>query len=215
MLLYSFINFKKHFYACRLTYDTYRSELAGWCEGEAPLAIDLGCGPGTAGLALCDAFPGRNWNYVGVDTATAMRHKADQMLHAAQAAELFGPKGTIRLCESWEECGPETFHSSASLLIICSYLFASASLNTAILRGLADWLRSVCHVAERPVALLVYLNSTNPYANMNYEYFKTLVGLDPQAHQPTRSEVRFQKNRSGRAVGSDECLHELPILEGG
>ena len=137
------------------------------------------------------------------------------MLRAARDAGLLGSKGTIRQCESWEKCGAETIRSSAPLLVICSYLFASASLNTPTLRGLADWLRSVCRTADRPVALLVYLNSTNQYANTNYEYFKTLVGLDPLAHLPTRSEVRFKKKRDGSAIGSDEFLHELLIMKGG
>lgn len=215
VLLYCFINFKKHFYACRTTYNLHRAELDHWLGGESPVVCDLGCGPGTAGLALCDTLPGVNWDYVGIDSSSAMRRMTERLFDAARSAQLFGSKGTVRLCESWTQCGPELVRPAAPLLVICSYLFASLSLNTAILRGLADWLRSVCQVADRPIALLVYLNSTNPHANTNYEYFKTLFGLDPLAHQPTKSEVQFRKNRNSTAVGTDEFLHELLILKGG
>lgn len=214
-LLYSFINLKKHFYACRQTYDTYRTELAAWLGSAAhPIAVDIGCGPGTAGLALCDTFPGANWDYLGIDTAPAMRELASRLMGGARTAGLLGPRGSVSTTGSWTECGPNSFPRSSPLLIVCSYLFANSSLNTAVLRGLAAWVRSVCEIAERPVALLVYLNSTNPYSNTNYEYFKTLVGLDPQAHQPMRSEVWFHKKKNDTPTG-DVFLHELLTLNGG
>jgi hypothetical protein len=47
--LYSFINFKKHFYACRLVFETYRDQLAAWTASTVrPMTVDVGCGPGTA-----------------------------------------------------------------------------------------------------------------------------------------------------------------------
>jgi SAM-dependent methyltransferase len=212
-LLYSFINFKKHFYACRQTYDTYRTELQSWLTSAAtPVAVDIGCGPGTAGLALCDTFPGANWDYVGIDVAPAMLQLAAKMFARARLLALYGPTGNTEWRASWSDYVEDSIRSTAPLLVVCSYLFANSSLNTSVLLGLADWLRTVCR-AERPVALLVYLNSTNPYANTNYEYFKTLVGLDPQAHQPVRSEVQFHKKKNDIPTG-DTFLHELLILKG-
>lgn len=213
-LLYTFVNFKKHFYACRQTYETHRAELTKWSRlNAAPSVVDVGCGPGTAGLALADTLPGANWRYFGIDIAPAMRALADRLWSGARATGLLGPLGSVSTFGSWTECGPDVVPRSSPLLIVCSYLFANSSLNTAVLRGLAAWVGSVCGVAERPVALLVYLNSTNPYANTNYEYFKALMGLDPQAHQPTRGEVQYRKSRRGASTGSDVFLHELLILK--
>jgi hypothetical protein len=214
-LLYTFINFKKHFYACRATYETYRSDLTRLWGGERPTVFDLGCGPGTAGLALCDTLPGAQWDYIGIDSAVPMRSQAEQLFAAARSAGLFGSGGEVRMCTSWNEISHDTFRTPAPTLSICSYLFASSSLNTAVLRDLAGWVCSARASSYRSIVLLVYLNSTCHTANRNYENFKLYIGLDPLNHQPSHGRVQFLKNRNGTTTGSDEFLHELLVLKEG
>jgi hypothetical protein len=215
LLLYSFINFKKHFYACRRAFETYRVELGRLWIGERPAVIDLGCGPGTAGLALCDSFPGTTWDYVGVDSAAPMLAQTDRMLSSGKRAGLMDPQSLVWLCKDWNECRTSVIRQTAPVLLLCSYLFASASLSPAVLSDLAGWVRSFLTTSDRPVTLLLYLNSTIPVAGASYESFKQLIGLDPHGHGPTRDSVTFLKNRYGTAIGSDEFLHELLVLGGG
>src|SRR2546423_560635 len=72
-LLFCFINLKKHFFACYATYEDYRATLEPFLStGANRVVMDIGCGPGTACLALADFLPGRAFAYFGVDLALPM-----------------------------------------------------------------------------------------------------------------------------------------------
>jgi len=214
VLLYCFINFKKHFYACVESFHQNRDSLSRWHSLKSPYLIDLGCGPATAGLAMCDCIPGVKWNYLGIDTAVSMRTMANQLLTAAKSSGLLLPDSDVSFFPAWTAPASNQLPRDSALLLVCSYFFASASINTSVLRSLATWVKSLVDEPGRTVVLFAYLNSTNPWSNTNYEYFKTLLGLDPLAHSPTQTEVVFRKKQSSSVLGSDTFLHELITLKG-
>ena len=140
-----------------------------------------------------------------------MRSRASFLLGEAKSNQLLASGGKCQTYPSWREAGISS--PDAPVLVVASYLFASQSLSTAILDDLADWLQSLCQ-SSGGVALLVYLNSTNPHANLNYDYFKTLMGLNPCSHRPTEVTVEFLKRRSSPNPDRESFLHELLILKG-
>ena len=140
-----------------------------------------------------------------------MRSRASFLLGEAKSNQLLASGGKCQTYPSWREAGISS--PDAPVLVVASYLFASQSLSTAILDDLADWLQSLCQSTDG-VALLVYLNSTNPHANLNYDYFKTLMGLNPCSHRPTEVTVEFLKRRSSPNPDRESFLHELLILKG-
>lgn len=212
--LYCFANFKKHFYACAEMFSTFRDGLAQWFSGHSPYLVDVGCGPATAALAMCDSIPGLKWNYVGIDAAPAMLTMAKRMLSAAQACGLMPPASEHYYQTSWNDQLLALIPPSSPVLVACSYFFASATIDSRLLIDLAHWMKSLIQVPQRSVVLLAYLNSTNKLSNTNYEYFKTLIGHDPLAHQPISGTVTYRKNSSSTTFGSDSFLHELLLLKG-
>ena len=81
--LYCYANMKKHFFTCLATFQEHREAIEGLYKPEGrPLIIDFGCGPATACLALADLFPNRLMDYIGIDSAPAMRARAFAMWDA-------------------------------------------------------------------------------------------------------------------------------------
>src|SRR5579884_4493220 len=85
VLLYCFVNFRKHFFAARATLEAHRTLLEDLFASENRLLLlDVGCGPGTACLALADLYSGSDFDYVGIDSAEPMRAKAAALWEEAR-----------------------------------------------------------------------------------------------------------------------------------
>jgi len=73
VLLYCFVNMKGHFFS---SYANFRFNKMSLIKHFGPpqriRVYDIGCGPATALLALCDLFPGIKLRYYGIDRAQAM-----------------------------------------------------------------------------------------------------------------------------------------------
>ena len=63
-----------HYRSSRAVFDQLRNRLNK--HSSSVLLIDIGCGPGTSGIAFWDSFPNCDFHYIGIDRATAMREKA-------------------------------------------------------------------------------------------------------------------------------------------
>ena len=215
VLLNCFVNLKKHFFACYATFEQYRRDIERVFGATAlPTVFDVGCGPGTACLALCDLLPGRAFEYVGIDSADAMRRKGHELWAAARDRGLLSPNAVARFFESWEAFPAESLRQDATIVALFSYFFASQSLTFHALRSLAAWCQSLRTRTAQPIVMVVYLNSTIPLANRNYEVFKGLLGIDPESSTPARSTIEYRKKRGGPVTGKEEFLHELIFLKG-
>src|SRR5262249_32739933 len=71
-LLYCHYYLKYTFFACKHAFAAAKSkELLG--DDDQPVCLlDIGCGPGTSGLAFADTFFGMGFVYVGIDVSTEM-----------------------------------------------------------------------------------------------------------------------------------------------
>src|SRR5947209_13328040 len=84
VLLYCFVNMKLHFFETISTFRFYKTSLKSLFDSKLPTRmVDLGCGPGTAGLALAECLKQPTLRYIGLDIAKAMLRKATTMLQAA------------------------------------------------------------------------------------------------------------------------------------
>src|SRR5207248_8446060 len=103
VLLDCYVNMRKHFFACRATYEAFKPVIKGILRSAArPVVIDVGCGPATAGLALADRFPRRTFDYVGIDSAPAMLDKARELWGAAKKAGLVGAESAAAFRPTWD-----------------------------------------------------------------------------------------------------------------
>ena len=97
VLLYCFVNMKQHYFEALSTFRTYRKEIQSVFEADLPARmIDLGCGPGTAALALSDCLARPRLRYYGVDIAKPMLAKAESLIRSAVSKLLLGSESVVR-----------------------------------------------------------------------------------------------------------------------
>src|SRR5258706_6616963 len=66
VLLYCFVFMKRHFFEALATFRAYRTQLKAMFDSTRPkIMVDLGCGPGTAGLALGECLDEPRLAYIG------------------------------------------------------------------------------------------------------------------------------------------------------
>ena len=146
-----------------------------------PIAVDLGCGPFTGGLALAATLDRRyRLDYIGVDRSRAMRELGEKL---ASAADEFDR--TPRIDRHWSPDIPSVAWSSAPgwrpVFVIVSYLLASPTLDAGELIGELEGL--LAKVGRGPVTVL-YTNSPRPEPNRSYPIFRTALldaGFEPFA----------------------------------
>jgi SAM-dependent methyltransferase len=214
-LLFCFVNLKKHFFACLATYEAHRGLIEElFAPGGRAIVTDIGCGPGTACLALAELLPGKRFDYLGIDSAPAMRSKARVLWEAALTQRLIAKESTADLKASWSDVAGDAIEPATSVMAIFSYFFASQSLTLGAIRSLAGFIRSRMENPAVKLLITVYLNSTNPLANRNYEVFKQLLGLDPEMTSLTQLTIAFRKKKGGAVAGMEEFIQEVLRLKG-
>ena len=139
---------------------------------EDPIAIDLGCGPFTGGLALASTLDHRHrLDYIGVDRSRAMRKLGEKL--ASAAAEL---DRTPRIDRHWSpDITAVTWGSAPGwrpVFVIVSYLLASPMLDARKLIGDLEGL--LAKLGRGPVTVL-YTNSPRPEPNRGYPSFRTAL----------------------------------------
>jgi SAM-dependent methyltransferase len=179
-LLYAFVNMKVHYFQCLAALDQGRPHLEDVVQEKSRgLVIDIGCGPGTAGLAIAARYPSSTWDYIGIDHAPAMRDLATRILSAARSRGYVGSANQVSMLESWEGLPRPEVLAGRPILVMCSYFFASHSLNYKTLSSLAAVLGAIRMAPGRAPLALSYVNSTNELATRNYDLFLQLLGLKP------------------------------------
>jgi hypothetical protein len=124
VLLYCFVNMKLHFFEALSAFQAYKASLKSLFDAGYPTRmVDLGCGPGTAGLALAECLRQPNVRYIGLDIARAMLRKASAMLQAAIDGFLLGRKSTLSMTSSWSNlCKfPAAYDRPTNVLINSTY----------------------------------------------------------------------------------------------
>jgi SAM-dependent methyltransferase len=195
--LYCYANMKKHFFTCQATFQEHRKAIEELYKPEGrPLIIDFGCGPATACLALADLFPNRMMDYIGIDAALAMRARASAFCDVAKRDSLLIKEGSrVQFQKCWDEIPIDNIRGECSVMLVFSYFFASMSITTQDVRGLATWIAKLAGKRTRRPLALFYMNSTDARANEKYYMLKRSLG-QPQ-HELQTKQVEYQTYKSG------------------
>ncbi len=176
--LYCFMNMRSHYYASLATFRAYDLS-AALSRDEPTLFVDLGCGPGTSGLAFADHQNGAHvFDYVPVDLAPAMLNRAASLFGTAKVRNV--GSGSIRNYI----VGGDPQHRR--VIFNASYLFASDTLDIA-------WIVDAVNdaKAKADVVLFVYTNSVDPRAAQKWKQFCSAIGFTDVATQET---VQYKNN---------------------
>ncbi len=170
--LYCLMNMRGHFYSSLATFRAYDLSPA-LSTGEPSLFVDLGCGPGTSGLAFAEHLNGAHvFDYVPVDLAQPMLDRAAALLAAAKARNV--GNGSIG---NYVVGGNPTHRR---VIFNASYLFASDSLDIS---WIVDAVREAISTSD--VVLFVYTNSIDRRAGQKWKQFCAALGIADFATQET------------------------------
>jgi hypothetical protein len=215
--LYSYSNMKGHFFTCSATFQEHQEVLEDLFKPRGRvLMIDVGCGPATACLALADLLPSRRIDYIGIDSAEAMRAQAQKLFEAAKdGAKLLQTDSVPAFKPCWTAVPVEHIAHEDSVMLVFSYFFASKSLMAQDVKGMAAWVASLASTrAGRPL-LSFYMNSTDHRANEKYYQLRTCLGVaSPQQPLPAK-QIEFQTLKGGDHISKREYVSELLTLSGG
>ena len=161
VLLYAFFNQPGHLQeliaACR--------QLFKDSEIEAPIVVDLGCGPFTGGFAIASILgQDPQVDYIGVDRSSAMRRLGERLASAGERMH-----GMPRIQRRWAKDIASIDWDRAPgwrpVIVIASYLLASPTLDAPKLVTELDKL--LTRLSRGSVALL-YTNATRADANKGF-----------------------------------------------
>jgi hypothetical protein len=207
-LCYSFANLKKHFFSALAVILQHKAWLTSQIDASTTVVlIDVGCGPGTAGLAfgeVCkDAF-----TYYGIDRSRSMRNKARSMMREGKDIGLIDKNTLVKCKSSWDDV-PTDFGGNATVLLIFSYFFASPFLTSADCKSIAKFYRKLRGAKGTLAVNTLYTNSTFDVANANYDRYLKELGVDPAESPPKKKTVHYFMSAHNQKLGSETFLQEI------
>jgi SAM-dependent methyltransferase len=209
VLLYCFVNMRLHFFEALASFHAHKVRLKALFDSEqSALMVDLGCGPGTSGLALAECFKQPNIIYCGLDISRAMLRKSESMLNAAQCGKLLGAKSKLIMTSSWASLArsPRVLKKPKNVLFNGTYLFASDSLDVNDVCNAVMAFRRSANVNE---LLFLYSNTTTDISGQKFEAFKKQLKGEFATTGLVKAEVSYRNKREGDEVGPMRFVHEL------
>ncbi|HEX4055345.1 MAG TPA: class I SAM-dependent methyltransferase [Tepidisphaeraceae bacterium] len=209
VLLYCFANMRLHFFEALQAFGHYKSKLQELFSSDQRTVIaDLGCGPGTAGLALSDCLKQPKLRYIGLDIAKAMRRKARNMLEAAIEEQLLADGSKIRTVASWGKLAnvPSRFKKTKDVLFNATYLFSSDSLSVDDVCNAVMAFKNSSRVRR---LLFVYSNTRADAANAKFVTFKTQLQNEFTTDGLIEATGSYHKKRDNQETVSMTFVHEL------
>jgi SAM-dependent methyltransferase len=214
VLLYCFVNMKLHFFETISTFRVYKASLKSLFDSRLPTRmVDLGCGPGTAALALAECLKQPTIRYIGLDIAKPMLRKATSMVQAAIDASLLGKKSVLTLTSSWSNlCRfPAAYTAPTNAFFNATYLFASDSLDVDdVCKAVVAYKDS----AQVKRLFFIYSNTETEIARVKFQAFKrNMKGEFTSAGELKRS-ITFRKKRASNTTDSATYVHQLLNFKG-
>jgi SAM-dependent methyltransferase len=211
--LYNYLYLPRHHAEAMSSFDRFSKPIESLLGSETQTwIVDLGCGPGTAGLAFADHSAGRLFHYLGIDRSVAMRRAARGLLRQARASGLLN-EGSHIASASDAFSIPVALQKCTvpiSIVFIASYLFASKSLDTGwVSQSLQSAVRS--EFVEK--CMFVYLNSTTRFANRKYETFVRSLGSSAY-RIGTQDQVIQYRRYAGLTTGTAQFVNDCLLLKG-
>jgi len=214
VLLYCFVNMKLHFFEALSTFRAYKAILKSLFDSKFPTRmVDLGCGPGTAGLALAECLKQPDVRYVGLDNAKAMLRKATSMLQAAIDGSLLGKKSTLTMASSWSNLRrfPAAYTAPTTAFFNATYLFASDSLDVDDVCKAVMAYKDSSHVKR---LLFVYCNTHTEISGEKFQAFKKSLKGEFTSIGQIKTSITYCKKRSSNSIDSTTFVRELLDFKG-
>lgn len=215
VLLYCFTNFKKHFFTAMATFQAHLACLRKlFASGEKTFVFDIGCGPGTACLALAEVLRGRKFSYVGIELAPAMRKMAGILWRAALKEGMIGDGSKAGFPKSsWAQLPIQRMPRDSSVLLVFSYFFASRFLTKGAVHSLAEFVAELRDSDRVKALVLAHLNSPAVTANESYYHFKRCLGLSAVSSLLERT-IEYRKKRGSTRTGTERFVCDIVRLKG-
>ncbi len=213
VLLYCFANMKLHFFESLATLRRYNGAVkAIFDSNRTKLMIDLGCGPGTAGLALAEFLNRPNAIYIGLDRAQPMLRKAKSLLGAAIERSMLAPTSRVVTTSSWATLRQTIgkFTRPANVLINATYLFASDSLDVD---EVCDLVTGIGNQEKVRRLLFMYSNSNDSRAGVKFTDFKKRLKDSFETNGLKRATIEFHKKRASNATVETTYVRELLVFK--
>ena len=165
---------------------------------EAPIVVDLGCGPFTGGLAIASML-GRKTrvDYVGVDRSAAMHRLGERLASEAERSH-----GMPTLHRRWAADISSIDWNRAPgwrpVIVIASYLLASPTLDAVAL--VTDLDRLLTRLGRGPVTIF-YTNAVGADANRGFPGFRAALrdaGFEVVADDTGEIEISRQSREKPR-----------------
>jgi len=213
VLLYCFINMKVHFFEALETFRYFRPVLKAMFELPGTnMMVDLGCGPGTAALALGDSTKPLKLAYVGVDHARPMLRKAKQFLEAAKGYGLLADSSAFAFLSSCSKVSEIAGKLSkrTNVLINATYLFASHSL---VVDEVCDVVLAFKNSAKVGRLLFTYANTEGDLAGKKFQAFKQQLNGEFTSQGETTATIEFHKKRGSPTTSTAKYVRELLVFK--
>jgi SAM-dependent methyltransferase len=215
VLLYCFINMKGRFFSTYNNFRTNLMRLKRLIDGGSHLVfIDVGCGPATACLALCDLIKTQEFLYFGIDLSETMREMARAFWDAAVNKGLIDTSAATIFEHSWLSFPAKQIKKRSSVLLNFSYFFASHSLTQDDIDSLANLVRDLVDNDHIQDLLVSYTNSGFEHANQKYVKFKKQLGARWAKSEPEVSNIVYRKKPGRKETGNVTFVSEFLDLKG-
>ncbi len=214
VLLYCFVNMKLHYFETLSSFRAFKVALQRMFHSNRPTwMIDLGCGPGTAGLALADCFTQPILRYIGLDISRAMLRKTKSILETAIKRSLFDDKSKILTTCSWRSLqkAPDKLPKPSNVFFNATYLFASETLNVDAACGVVTAFLDSPRVSE---IVFIDSNSTADIARENYAIFKKRMKGTFTRTSIEDVKIRYRKKRQSDDVITANYKRQLLRFKG-
>jgi|GEM_PF-1104175 len=176
VLLYCSLNFRGHYHSSLEHFKNVKQQLLDEFLVDKPVVIDIGCGPATSALALAELFPNKPFDYIGIDSAKAMRQRGASLLSDAKQGHIMHNACEISFLTNWNSI---PIAKNATVLFNFAFFFASETLDEITLRSLAKCVRRVAVARKSRTVFISYTNATHAFSNCNYVTFLNLTELVP------------------------------------
>jgi len=174
--LYCYLNMRMHYFSSWSLFE--RSALANYYSTGGKIKfIDIGCGPGTSGLAFATYIRDKTgdpavFDYFGIDTSVAMQQQAIEML----TNDIFISEGHVKFYSTIEDIDLADLANPTCIIINACYVFASETLE---IEPIATFIKEVQIKFKYSPKFLLYQNLSNEeynlWANQRYIDFKALL----------------------------------------
>lgn len=192
--LYCFYIMRMHYFSAKSIYKSYKefiTSMANSVKGRVKF-IDIGCGPGTCGIAFAEVMSDKSMNlsYTGIDVSHDMKSMAKKMLQNSQ---------NIMYCdfkESLIEISDNTWKSFSEVpnLIIFNFSYFFSNVSSSFTERLANRIIEIMDNNPLNKYLFIIQHSEHDNKIRSYRDFKKLLSDKSKCAKSEHSTFNYNLN---------------------